>query len=248
MIVNNNLYFKVSCYNMNMQQYFVNEKLSVNTLIDLNEEILKHTKVVLRKKDGYKFRVIDVENQCFLVELKDNQALVLEYIEEDHELPIDVTVVMSLIKNEKFDLTLQKLTELGVKRIVPFSANRSIIKIKDEDKKIERFKKIVTEASEQCHREVVPEITNVANLKDIVKYMSKYNYIAYEKEETHPLPFRDVDDSLTVVIGPEGGFEKSEVEALEAMGFECKTLGKRILRAETAAIFVMSNIVGVFEL
>lgn len=233
---------------MDMQQYFVNEKLSVNTLINLNEEILKHTKVVLRKKDGYKFRVIDIDNQCYLVELKDNQALVLEHIEENHELPIEVTVIMSLIKNEKFDLTLQKLTELGIKRIVPFSANRSIIKIKDEDKKIERFRKIVTEASEQCHREIVPEITNVANLNDLLKYKSKYNFIAYEKEETYPLPFRSINESVTIVIGPEGGFEKGEIEALEAMGFECKTLGKRILRAETAAIFVMSNIVGVFEL
>ena len=79
-------------------------------------------------------------------------------------------------------------------------------------------------------------ISNDVLNKDIEKYMSKYNYIAYEKEETHPLPFRDVDDSLTVVIGPEGGFEKSEIEKLIQEGGLPVSLGKRILRTETAAI------------
>lgn len=231
-----------------MQQYFIKEVLELGTEIKLDESILHHIKDVLRKKDGYTFRLVDETNRCFLAFLSNDKALVNEEILEDHELSVDVTIVMSLIKNDKFDLTLQKLTELGVKRIIPYNAKRSVVKVKDEDKKLERYRKIVQEAAEQCHRDLVPEIPAIIEMKDIDQYKSQFNYVAYEKEKTQPLPFRLVDESATIIIGPEGGFELSEIEFFEAHGFECKTLGKRILRAETAAMFIMSNFVGVNEL
>lgn len=231
-----------------MQQYFINEKLNINSSIQLEQDILHHIKNVLRKHNGYQFRLIDQLGRCFIGELKDNTAIIRSEIESNNELPINVTVIMSLIKNEKFDLTLQKLTELGVKRIVPFSALRSVIKIKDEQKKLERYRKIVQEASEQCHRTCVPEIPEIVDLKSLIKYKSVFNYVAYEKETSNPMPFKMIDDDVTIVIGPEGGFDISEIEFLEKNGFQCKTLGKRILRAETAAMFVMSNFVGVNEL
>ena len=231
-----------------MQQYFIKDELKINEVIELDETILHHIKVVLRKHDGYVFRLIDTKRNIYMAELKGNSGLIKEEILEDHELPVNITVVMSLIKNDKFDLTLQKLTELGVKCIVPYIAKRSVIKVKDEDKKLERYRKIVQEASEQSHRSVVPEIPAIIEMNDIEEYKSQFNFIAYEKEKTDPLPFREVDQSATIIIGPEGGFELSEIEYFEEHGFECKTLGKRILRAETAAIFIMSNFVGVNEL
>lgn len=230
-----------------MQQYFYEEKLDLLEVYPLNDEILHHMKNVLRKKDGYKFRLVDKTQTCYLCELEDDKAKVVEKIEEDHELDINVTVIMSLIKSDKFELTLQKLTELGVKRIVPYNANRSIIKIKDEKHKLERYRKIVMEASEQSHRDIVPEITNIIGYKDLDKFLSKYNFVAYEKNQGNYIDYHTLDGSITYIIGPEGGFEIQEIENFEKLGFECKSLGKRILRAETAAIFVISNIVGASE-
>ena len=140
-----------------MQQYFIQEALSLGAEIKLDEAILHHIKDVLRKKDGYTFRLVDANNRCFLAALKGDNALVQEELNEDHELSVDITIVMSLIKNDKFDLTLQKLTELGVKRIVPYVAKRSVVKVKDAEKKLDRYRKIVREAAEQCHRDHVPD-------------------------------------------------------------------------------------------
>lgn len=224
-----------------MQQFFTNEKLDVNRIVNLDNDILYHLKKVLRKTDGWNFRLVDSNNDIYLVSLKDNSALVLEKLNENNELDVDITVIMSLIKTDKFDLTLQKLTELGVKRIVPFEASRSVVKASNE-KKLDRYRKIVKEASEQSHRNIIPEITDYCNIKSIDKYLSKNNYLAYEKEDTTINDLK-VDESVTIVIGPEGGFDPLEVELLVSKGFRSISLGNRILRAETAAIFATSLVV-----
>lgn len=217
-----------------MQQFFIKDKCEINKLVRLDEDSLYHLKKVLRKTDGWKFRLVDNTNQIYLVELKGNDALVIENLNENNELDFDITVILSLIKPDKFDLCLQKLTELGVKRIVPFEARRSVIKA--NDKKLDRYRKIVLEACEQSHRNIIPEICDFASIKDIDKYLSKNNYIAYEKED-EKLSDLKTDESVTLVIGPEGGFEIDEVNEFINKGFKSITLGKRILRAETAAIF-----------
>jgi len=235
------LYVFITCYNIFMQQYFCENKLNIGQIIDLDKEILYHTKKVLRKDDGYIFRMADSTGTIYELELIGDKGKVIKDTKEDNELKTSITVIMSLIKNDKFDLTIQKLTELGVKRIVPYYSNRCVVK-PSNDKKIERLKKIVKEAAEQSHRNIIPEITDYTTFKDIDRYKSKYNYIAYEKEEdSSQLSF---DDSVTIVIGPEGGFEVEEVNAFKDKGFKSISLGKRILRAETAAIYLTSIIVG----
>ena len=106
---------------------------------------------------------------------------------------------------------------------------------------MERFKKIVREAAEQSHRNIIPEICDVINIKDIDKYKSEANYICYEAEDN----ISDIskNDSITFVIGPEGGFTSQEYEKFISSGFKSISLGQRILRAETAAIYTCSVIV-----
>lgn len=234
-------------YNVCMQQYFIDEELDVGKRYTLDKEMYHHLKHVLRKDDGTNFRIVDTKNEIFLAELSSNEAIILDRIIEDRELDINITVIMSLIKNDKFDFCLQKLTELGVKRIIPYSANRSIIKIKDKDSKIQRYRKIVQEASEQSLRSMVPLIDDIIDFNDLSKYKSKYNYVAYEKNNCIYIPYQEIDDSITIIIGPEGGFEESEIKKFESEGFKPISLGKRILRAETAALYVVSNIVGANE-
>ena len=230
-----------------MQQYFIDKEINTGDTVLLDSEILFHLRQVLRKKNAYTFRLVDAHNNLFLAELSDDKAIIKERIEEDRELDIDVTIILSLIKNDKFDFCLQKLTELGVTRIVPYEASRSIIKIKDKKAKLDRYRKIVKEASEQSLRSYTPIIDDIIDIKSLGKYKSKYNYVAYEKNFANYIPYRDIDESVTVIIGPEGGFELQEIDEFEKTGFECVSLGKRILRAETAALYVMSNISGARE-
>lgn len=224
-----------------MQQYFIDKKLNVNENVELRNDIIYHLTKVLRSTNTV-FRLADTEGNIFLCELDGNNAFVKEKLEENNELNVDVTVILSLYKQDKFELTLQKLTELGVKRIVPYNAYRSVVKETKAEKKLDRYKKILTEAAEQSHRNFVPEIVSAINIKEVEKYKSELNLIAYEKEDaSNTSSFKA--KSITFVIGPEGGFDLDELDKFKKIGFKSISLGKRILRAETAAMFLASAIV-----
>ena len=225
-----------------MQQYFTNGLVNTNVRIQLEAEVVYHIRKVLRKTDGYVFRIADGSKKIYEAVLDGNFAIIGNCTNEENELSTDITVILSLIKNDKFDYALQKLTELGVKRIVPFKANRSVVKEGKGTNKLDRFRKIVREASEQSHRNIIPEICDFADIKDIDKYLSEINLIAYEKETVN-LPSLKTN-SVTIVIGPEGGFEDGEVNEFIKHGFVSVSLGNRILRAETAALYLTSVIVG----
>ena len=226
-----------------MQQFFCDEKIEVGDFYPLNKEIIYQLLKVLRANNGYLFRLVDKSGIVYLCELRDNKAFIKEKLLEDNETSVDITVIMSLIKNDKFDLCVQKLTELGVKRIVPYIAKRSVVKEGKGNNKLDRLRKIAKEASEQSHRNFIPEICNFISFKDLAKYKSDVNILDYEKEEKKLCDLKDLK-SISILIGPEGGFEKEEVFKIVDLGFSSVSLGKRILRAETAAIYLTSLIVG----
>lgn len=224
-----------------MQQYFVDKKLNIKDIIDLDDDILYHLIKVLRKDETYVFRLCDSSARIYHCHLINRyQCCVDEYVDENNELDSDITCILSLIKNDRFELCIQKLVELGIKRIVPYQAVRSVIKAKD-DRKLVRIRKIAREAAEQSHRNIIPEVTEVTSLKDLEKYKSERNYICYESSNQ----IRDVaaDASISFIIGPEGGFDEAEYRKICDMGYEPISLGKRILRAETAAIYMSSILV-----
>ena len=225
-----------------MQQYFVDQTLNENEVIALEEGILYHLIKVLRKDSSYTFRLCDSKGDIYHAHLIDKKcAQVTEKLDEFNELDCDITCILSLIKSDKFELCIQKLVELGVNRIVPYEAKRSIMKIKD-DKKLARLQKIAREAAEQSHRNKIPEVCKPIDFRHLKDYMSRDNYICYESERN----ISDIPSSSSVsfIIGPEGGFENEEYEKICALGFESISLGRRILRAETAAIYMSSIIVG----
>lgn len=225
-----------------MQQYFVDINVKQGDVIALDSDILYHLVKVLRKDSSYTFRIADASGKVYFANLINNKECKIgECTNENNELDCDITCILSLIKNDKFELTLQKLVELGVKRIVPYKSVRSVVKVKD-NKKLDRLNKIVKEACEQSHRNIIPEVCEFADLKDLEKYKSECNYICYESEKN----ISDIKPakSITYIIGPEGGFEDSEYKKICDLGFESISLGKRILRAETAAIYMTSIIVG----
>lgn len=224
-----------------MQQYFIDINAHENDVIALSDDILYHLVKVLRKDEKYVFRIADANGNFYYANLINNKECKIgNRIYENNELDCNITCILSLIKNDKFELCLQKLVELGIKRIVPYKASRSVIKIKNNNK-IDRLNKIVKEAAEQSHRNIIPEVCNFADLKDLKTYLSDENYICYESETN--ISSIPKSKSITYIIGPEGGFDIDEYNKIVELGFKSVSLGKRILRAETAAIYMTSVIV-----
>lgn len=225
-----------------MQQIFIQQKTHVGSVIEPDPQQRHHLQRVLRMKERETLRVIDAEGAVFCGVLDGvGQIQITELLDEDRELPVTLTLVAGLIKGERWDWLLQKCTELGVSRIVPFQSSRTVVKLEQDkvEKKLERWQKIVQEASQQCKRTQRPQVCSPIELADAGAWRSEQNFVAYEDEALHGgLLSAQLEKgrSVTLVIGPEGGFSPAEIERLQAQGYRCCSLGKRILRAETAAV------------
>ncbi len=235
-----------------MQQYFIPSITKVGEDVFLNSEQAHHILTVLRMKDHAIVRIVDAASTIFLASIqkvnKEVKATILEQVEDKTKLPIKVTLVQGLIKGEKWDFLLQKTSELGVHTIVPFSSKRSVVKTKKEsiDKKLMRWNKISLEACEQCKRSTLVQIEEPISFSEITNYKSQLNIIAYEDADCESESLGKIMKqnpnitSITFVVGCEGGFDKEEVAYLEKHGFQRVSLGTRILRAETAAMYVVN--------
>ena len=229
-----------------MQRYFVKEKINNNFI--LYDTDIHHIKKVMRCKIGDKIETV-YDSTVYTCQITNLEPLDLEIIssqKEDRELPLDITIAISLVNEQKFDLILQKLTELGVSTIIPLKTERSIIKIDNQkvSKKIERWQMICKEASEQSHRTKVPKVENIINLTDLIKVDKQLKLICSLRDNTKRLGeyFTNDTKELLFVIGPEGGFSPKEEELLLNNNYKPVSLGKRVMRVETAAIYVASII------
>ena len=231
-----------------MQRYFVTVK---DNQVFLSQEDSFHLLKVMRAKVNENIEVVSQNSVPYLAVIKSVNPLVIEVkeeIKEDNELKSDVTLFFALAKSDKIEFVIQKATELGVNHIILFQGNRSVVKFKMEDfnRKLARYQNIAKEASEQCHREVIPEISYLPSIKEVKNHLSSLNLFAYELEKGKTNNFEELlkgnHSSLSVIIGPEGGFDKSEAEYLNSIGFKNISLGKRILRCETAAVYALSVI------
>ena len=238
-----------------MQQYFAKEKVNNNFILD--DQDLFHIEKVMRMKDNDLIYVVYNKIVYESIVRFNKGKLNIECGREtviDNELNCNVTLIYGLPKGDKFEFVVQKATELGVSTIVPYAASRSISVIsKDkEDKKLERWNKIAKEASEQSKRNKLVKVERVCNEDSLLNYKSKLNLVAYEdvSDEGCSKLFNLLSkkyDSITLVVGPEGGFEQREIDNLVDNGFEVVSLGKRILRSETAPLFLMSIIGYMYE-
>lgn len=238
-----------------MQRYFINEDLTNKQQLTLPVDDWHHAKRVMRMINGDKIICLDITGQvyqCVIEDIETGLVKVDQVIAENNELDVEVTLVYALPKGDKFEFVLQKATELGVKRIVPLQSRRCVVKMDAMkfSKKLPRYQKILKEASEQSRRNCIPEITNVIKLEQISNYLGDYNLVAFEelaKQGEHLVLKQTLDelkpgDKITIVVGSEGGFDLDEIEAMASLKIKACSLGKRILRSETAPLYFLSVI------
>ena len=239
-----------------MDRFFVdknNINLENNTCVIVGEDV-KHISKVLRCKIGEKLEICDKDNSEYICEITDinKEQVDLDIIEKkeiNRESDLKVKLYQGLPKSTKMELILQKLTEVGVHEIVLVQTKRSVSKVDDkkEDKKLERWERIIYEAAKQSKRGKIPKLRGILSFKDALEDMKNndLNIAPYEDERTKSIKqaIKGVNiNTMGIFVGPEGGFEESEIEAIEEISGKSVSLGPRILRTETASL-VASSIV-----
>ncbi|HLR80619.1 MAG TPA: 16S rRNA (uracil(1498)-N(3))-methyltransferase [Bacillota bacterium] len=242
-----------------MQRYFIPETNWSEKSVQISGDDAHHIQRVMRFEVGDKLICNHPDGRvalCTIAELSKQtvEATIDRWINEQRELPVQVTIAQGLAKGDKFEWVLQKGTELGAHAFIPYQAERSVVKWnrKKAEKKQQRFERIVKEASEQCHRNKIPTIAPVMTLAELIEKSTNYDVkiFAYEQqvERKHDSSFASViqrlekDQNVLVCIGPEGGFSENEATILTDHGFIPVRLGPRILRTETAPLYVLASI------
>lgn len=243
-----------------MPKFFVrDDQINDNKIYIVGEDV-NHISNVLRMKVGDEFQVCNSDTtENYNVEIKSFEkekiiCSIINKMKSEAESDINLKIFQGIPKSDKMELIIQKSTELGIKELIPVDMERCVSKIsgKDEKKKIDRWQKISEVAAKQSGRDMIPKIHNVIKINDLVKVISDFDMmiVPYEKAERYSFKdaikeIKEYDKSninIGIVIGPEGGFEPSEVEQLREAGAKIVTLGKRILRTETVAL-AMSSVI-----
>jgi 16S rRNA (uracil1498-N3)-methyltransferase len=242
-----------------MHRFFVDKNNIKLSSIDIIGEDVKHIKSVLRLNVGdvvvvcdndrtdYTAKIISIDKNIVQCEILSKEA-------SKSEPPIDIILYQGLPKASKMDLIIQKATELGVKKIVPVITERTVVKIQDrkkENNKLERWNRIAEEAAKQSKRGIIPQVNNILDFDEMIAILKEKQavIVPYENEENTGI--KDVLKNCSckeihILIGPEGGFEETEIQSLINIKCNIVTLGPRILRTETAGL--VTSAVVLYEL
>lgn len=242
-----------------MQKFFVEENQIENDKINIIGEDVKHISSVLRMQKGEQILIGSKETlETYLTEIEQIEkekvvAKIIEKLDTQTESNVEIDLYQGLPKADKMELIIQKTTEIGISKVTPVDMVRCIVKLdeKDTKKKIERWKKVAEGAAKQSKRSKIPEIKNKIKIKDLEDIIGQYDafIVAYEEENEVTLKqeLKKLKEQekykIGILVGPEGGITKEEIEKLTSYNAKVVTLGKRILRTETAPIVLTSNII-----
>jgi len=245
-----------------MHRFYVNANQIQNEIITITGPDVNHIKNVLRLKAGEEIVICNGQGKdCYCIISKVSETEIINNIQSvrdtDTELKSKITLFQGLPKKDKMELIIQKAVELGVYEIVPVMTKRVIVKLEDkkkEEKKLERWQAIAESAAKQSRRGIIPQIKPVQTYAEAMKYAKTLgiSLIPYENAEGMRYTKAVIGglgdySSIGVFIGPEGGFEEVEVAKAQEQGMIPITLGKRILRTETAGLAVLSMMIFVLE-
>ncbi|WP_026890575.1 16S rRNA (uracil(1498)-N(3))-methyltransferase [Lacrimispora aerotolerans] len=237
-----------------MYHFFINQDQVEDDHIRIIGPDVNHIKNVLRMGAGEEVLISNGVDKDYLCEVtsvtaQEVTARILSVEEGGRELPARITLFQGLPKGDKMELIIQKAVELGACEIVPVETKRTVVKLdkKKEESKLRRWNAVSESAAKQSKRLIVPEVAGVMSLKEALVFSKEFDLtvIPFENakgmERTREI-LSQVKPGMNVgiFIGPEGGFEDSEIELSESFGARTVTLGKRILRTETAGLSVLS--------
>ncbi|NLC87422.1 MAG: 16S rRNA (uracil(1498)-N(3))-methyltransferase [Clostridiaceae bacterium] len=241
-----------------MQKFFVENEQIEDKIIRIIGNDVNHISNVLRMKKTDKIQIGNKEtSENYIAEIKEMKkneiiAIKIEEIQENSESNVKIDLYQGLPKADKMELIIQKTTEIGIDKIIPIDMVRCVVKLdsKEEKKKIERWQKIAEVAAKQSKRGKIPEIKNKIKIKELADKINEYDIflVAYEEENINTLKqeLKKIETKkeykIGILVGPEGGIAKEEINMLKEIKAKTVTLGKRILRTETAPIVIVSNI------
>ncbi len=245
-----------------MPRFFVDNEKIKDKIVTLDREDAHHISYSLRMAVGDSITVCDKDGREYLCKLchMDGEAVTAEICEERDgagEAPLFVHLFQAFPKGDKLELIIQKSVELGVFSVTPFESERCVKRPKAEkiDKQLTRMNKIAREAAKQCGRSRIPEICAPLSFDAMLERASACDMALFCYEDCHTDTIKQLLDekgrnisSLAIIIGSEGGFSEREANEAKAKGAIPVTLGKRILRCETAPIFALSCISFFYEL
>ncbi len=237
-----------------MPRFFTDKENISDAKIYITGDDVKHISKVLRLRIGDEITICDGAGSDYECEISEISAdRVVADISEVHansaESELYLTLYQGLTKGDKMDYIIQKCVELGVSKIVPVLTKRAVSRPSDGDKKVVRWQKIAAEAAKQCGRGIIPEVGKICTFEEAIGSVAEekesLNLMPYECEQERHL--RDAlkaynGKSVNIFIGPEGGFDDSEVGLARAKGMKTITLGPRIMRTETAPLAVSAAI------
>ena len=243
-----------------MPKFFIKKEDIKGDRVEITGGDAAHIAKVLRTEVGETLTLCDGEGCDFYATVtalsKDSVYLTIkETVACTAEPKISVTLFQGIPKQGKMDYIIEKCTELGISRIVPVSTKRSVVKIEDkksESKKLERWRKIAAESVKQCGRGTIPEVTEVMTVSEAINFAKDFDLTLAAYECERETTFRSAlsgksPKTVGIFIGPEGGLDDSEVELFKNAGITTVTLGKRILRTETAGHTVLTAVMYEFN-
>lgn len=243
-----------------MHRFFIKSIIKKTKQVIIPENLRHQLINVLRLSVGDKITLFDNSGWEYITELKEIKkdnliGFIIEKQKNSSEPLIKITLYQPILKSDKFEFILQKGTELGVTNFVPIFCDRSIKRWNDDQiltKKYPRWKKIITEASEQCQRGIIPELNKPLDFTKAITYpnknMSKFIALTGNKNsKLKQIPQSNINMEIGLFTGPEGGFTKEEIELSKANSIKPISLGNRILRAETATIILITAILIKFD-
>ncbi len=231
-----------------MFRYFCADDNIIDNKVNVTGGDARHLKTILRAQTGDLISIV-TDNNEYKAEIEeitkdDIVCNIVEEIERNNESFINITLCQGIPKQTKMETIIQQNVELGVKNFIPLITERTVVKLNDKDreqKKLDRWQKIAKESAKQSKRNIIPKVEGLTTVKELVERLKNEDaqvIVPYELEDMRLL--KDVlavpKQNYYIVIGPEGGFDIKEIEMLKEIGAHIVTLGKRILRTETAGV------------
>ena len=235
-----------------MFRYFCSDECINDNKVIVSDGDARHLKTILRARVGdtisivtqsheYTADIIQINKDDIFCELHDE-------IENNNETQINITLCQGIPKQTKMETIIQQNVEVGVKTFIPLITERTVVKLNENDrelKKLDRWQKIAKESAKQSKRNIIPKVENIMTVKELVERLKEEDaeiLVPYELEDVKTLNdvLVDVKKNYYIIIGPEGGFDIEEIKMFKEIGAHIVTLGKRILRTETAGLVTSS--------